>query len=96
MSYLGETERFEATITSYSGTPQDPTSQVVTLHDPAGTLVSTDNAPVGAAGVYYVDFLIPAAGAAGIWTVLWKTTLTVGPDSWYGVGVLAVKVDEPV
>ena len=89
MSYLGETERFRATITDFDGTPQIPTSHVITLYDPSGSLETTDNAPTSeGGGVFYVDFRIPVDGEEGNWTVVWRTTYTVGLDSWYGVGVL--------
>ena len=92
---LGETFRVTATITDLDGTPvtgAGPT-QAIILYNPAGTAVTTENAPteVGA-GVWYQNFTVPAAGAVGVWRVFWWCTTVAGA---VGIAKISVSVDDP-
>ena len=57
----GETIRITATITDEAGVAADPTTTVISIEDPAGTLLVDGSAMTqSVSGTYYYDYLIPA------------------------------------
>ncbi len=83
---IGETIRIAATITDSAGAAADPTTVVISIQIPAGTLGVTNAAMTkSAVGSYYYDYLI--AGGAGNYKVQIKATgsgsrVTIKPDNF--------------
>jgi len=56
----GETIRITATITDEAGAAADPTTTVISIEDPAETMLVTDAAMTqSVSGTYYYDYDIP-------------------------------------
>jgi hypothetical protein len=86
----GETKRTVATITDSAKDPASPTTAVISIKKPDGTLDVTDAAMSSdVVGTYYHDYAIPAD--TGLYYLSVKATgsggrVTIEPDS-FRVGV---------
>ena len=82
----GETLRITATITNIAGAAADPTTTVISIKKPDGTLDITDSAMSSdVSGTYYYDYTIPAD--EGLYYSSVKATgsagrITIEPDSF--------------
>ena len=78
---LGETIRITAAITDTDGNVADPTTTLIYIEKPDGTLVVDGISMINSAvGTYYYDYLIPgeAAGISGIYPYKIKATGSAG------------------
>ena len=82
----GETIRITAAITDDAGDPADPTTVVISIKKPDGTLDITDAAMSSdVVGTYYYHYSIPSD--AGMYSASVKATgsagrITIEPDSF--------------
>lgn len=82
----GETIRLTATITNSAGAAADPTTTLISIEKPDGTLAVDGSAMTkSAVGSYYYDYLI--SSSVGVYTVKLKATgsggrVTIVPDSF--------------
>ncbi len=83
---IGETVRLTATITNSAGAAADPTTTLISIEKPDGTLIVDGAAMTNSAvGSYYYDYLIPAS--EGVYLVKIKATgsssrVTIVPDTF--------------
>ena len=88
----GETIRITAAITDTAGSPANPTTVVISVKKPDGTLDITDAAmSSGVSGTYYYDYSIPAG--TGLYYASVKATgsagrVTIEPDSFLVVAAI--------
>ncbi len=74
-----DTVRVQAIIKDLDGDLTDPTSNTIIVYDPSGTNMGTVSASRGGTGTYTADYIIPAAGTAGVWKISWKTLAGTWP-----------------
>lgn len=78
---LGETIRITATITDTDGNAADPTTTLIYIKKPEGTLIIDGIAMTNpVVGVYYYDYLIPGetVGISGIYSYKIEATGSAG------------------
>ena len=84
MPSIGETFRVSAVINDLDGTAIEAgLTHLIYIVNPSGTTVLSSTTPTNAlGGNYYLNFLIPAGSAVGLYTVIWETTYgtTIGID----------------
>jgi len=80
MTYqLGETIRFTATITDSDEAAADPTTVTISIRNPVGTMVVTDQTMTNpSVGSYYYDYTTLSAGVEGMYTVEVTATGSAG------------------
>lgn len=80
--YLGETIRWRNAFTDFDENAVTPSTQSISVKNPAGTEIHSDSSPAYDAGdsKFYTDLTIPVDGVVGNYTIYW--TATYGSNTW--------------